>query len=369
MTTFAFTLINWALVTLVTICFINLYLALKVKEKSALETVINWAIWFLSIHAVYVLIVSTFFHRLPYLDWAAPFGLVYGPLYFLGVQSTIHHRLSRRKTILHFIPFLIFLAIFVAGIPSAADPHAYNAQLIRQYLYKVTAVSFISYSLLGAYLSRRNQFHRSLLVGILGKASFMLLLASFIYFAQETYRTGSYWAYSLPRLSVYSLLILFALLIFNHKVTLLRKAVALDRPPEDEAKAAHRSVEKRSYAKSALSKTALQHYQEKLETCIHDEQLFLDASLTIERLGDHLNIPKHHLSQVFNTQIGKSFTSYMNEARINFACRLLEQESNTPIEQLAYQSGFNSKVSFYRQFKNKLGCTPSEYQRTVKSRE
>ena len=52
----------------------------------------------------------------------------------------------------------------------------------------------------------------------------------------------------------------------------------------------------------------------------------------------------------------------MNKYRVEYACMMLaDADEDIFIEDVAYKSGFNSKVSFNRHFKNIAGCTPKEY--------
>lgn len=70
----------------------------------------------------------------------------------------------------------------------------------------------------------------------------------------------------------------------------------------------------------------------------------------------------HHLTQLFNVHLGENFNQYINKFRVNHACELLKNNDEMlSIEQIAFNSGFNSKVSFNRHFKNLLGDTPKEY--------
>ncbi len=65
-------------------------------------------------------------------------------------------------------------------------------------------------------------------------------------------------------------------------------------------------------------------------------------------------------SRFFKRVNRKTFTKYINEIRIGYACRLLiENKSN--ITAICYDSGFNNISNFNRQFKNITKMSPSEY--------
>jgi AraC-like DNA-binding protein len=65
-------------------------------------------------------------------------------------------------------------------------------------------------------------------------------------------------------------------------------------------------------------------------------------------------------SRYFKLKTGKTLIRYINEMRISYACKLL-QENSQSISQVCYESGFNNISNFNRFFKEKMGVTPSDY--------
>lgn len=57
-----------------------------------------------------------------------------------------------------------------------------------------------------------------------------------------------------------------------------------------------------------------------------------------------------------------SFSEYINRKRIEHATRLIEQNPNLLLADIATMSGFSSISAFYRNFKLYKHCSPSEYQ-------
>lgn len=119
------------------------------------------------------------------------------------------------------------------------------------------------------------------------------------------------------------------------------------------------------YQKSLIPDSAMDLYEEKLEKLIKDK-VFQDIELSLEGLAKQIDAPKHHLTQLFNIRKKKTFNQYINGLRIECACELLKQNpTGYSIEEIAYECGFNSKVSFNRNFKNITSITPSEYRRRL----
>lgn len=62
----------------------------------------------------------------------------------------------------------------------------------------------------------------------------------------------------------------------------------------------------------------------------------------------------------FRHKTNKTFTNFVNEIRIGYACELLIN-SNDDISNIAFLSGFNNFTSFNKNFKKFTKVTPSEY--------
>lgn len=121
--------------------------------------------------------------------------------------------------------------------------------------------------------------------------------------------------------------------------------------------------EKEKYKNREIDKKTLQLIEQKFSLIV-DKELFLNPNFTLEDAAKELKITKHILSQYVNEILGKSFSSLIREYRVEKAKQLLETETNYTIESLGYDSGFNSKSTFFTAFKKITGSTPAEYQRS-----
>lgn len=121
--------------------------------------------------------------------------------------------------------------------------------------------------------------------------------------------------------------------------------------------------EGRKYQKSSLSEDIALHYQQRLETAMQKERLFLDKEIGLADLADHLGMSGHHLSQIINERFGQSFYDFVNGMRIDEAKRLLRDEAqiSQSIASIAFATGFNSLSAFNAAFKRMTGKTPSQF--------
>jgi AraC-like DNA-binding protein len=121
------------------------------------------------------------------------------------------------------------------------------------------------------------------------------------------------------------------------------------------------------YAKSGLSDSSLKIVVQDLEKLMNSEMLYLQAELSLADISKKLKIPRHHLTQALNTQVGKNFYTYINEFRVETVIESLKKPENRQFTVLAIalESGFNSKSTFNSVFKKITGLTPSEFIRQL----
>ena len=72
-----------------------------------------------------------------------------------------------------------------------------------------------------------------------------------------------------------------------------------------------------------------------------------------------------YLSRYFRKIVGISYNSYVNHSRLSHACYLMEN-SDIPIIDCCYESGYTSLRTFNRNFKAYYNLTPIEYRRSIK---
>ena len=84
--------------------------------------------------------------------------------------------------------------------------------------------------------------------------------------------------------------------------------------------------------------------------------------ITLKQLAKILSFSPNYLGYLFKTQLGISFTEYLNNMRLNYACGLL-QSSDFLVKEIAFLSGFNSVTYFVQLFKRKMEMTPKEYKK------
>lgn len=95
------------------------------------------------------------------------------------------------------------------------------------------------------------------------------------------------------------------------------------------------------------------------------ERMHLDPELTLKRLAAELEMPEKVLSFVLNEGVGSSYRDYINGLRVEEAKAQLADPSRAErsVLVIATDSGFGSKATFNRIFKQFTGRTPTEYRK------
>ena len=130
-------------------------------------------------------------------------------------------------------------------------------------------------------------------------------------------------------------------------------------PPEESP---NESKKYRSSVTSSIASDVLNNLTELLGA-----GLYKDSTLSLRKLASRLKTSNHHLSQIINEQTQGNYYELINRYRIAEAKRLLRETEMNVID-ITYEVGFNSKSSFYTEFKRQSGLTPGQYKKVKLNR-
>ncbi|TYB79092.1 AraC family transcriptional regulator [Bizionia myxarmorum] len=89
--------------------------------------------------------------------------------------------------------------------------------------------------------------------------------------------------------------------------------------------------------------------------------------ITLDAVADVSNMTKNAFCKYFKKRTNKTYFQFLNELRIENACRLMLSQPDDAISEIAYQSGFNNISNFNRQFKMIKGKSPNNYRKNPSS--
>lgn len=93
---------------------------------------------------------------------------------------------------------------------------------------------------------------------------------------------------------------------------------------------------------------------------------FRRQDLKISEVATRVNMSDSAFSHFFKKSTNKSFTQFLIDLRIGYACKLLI-ETEDSISEIGYQC-FNNLTNFNRLFKKHRSCTPFEYRKFYKEK-
>lgn len=292
------------------------------------------------------------------------------PLFFLYCQSFFRPALQWRDS-LHFLPFLVITylyapAIFLSGAdklalmstPSEVSskgsflitigiflPWFFSGQII---VYASCILRKLNNKWRGAGLANNAQLQWLKVLDLL----FLLYgLLMFLYYVMVSLDIGG-----IQKDYYISAVICVAIYAISY--------VGMINPSLLNGELLLAKIAQPKYAKNRMSDAYLQQIATRLKEQVSTNRSLLNADTTLDSFAQQLAIPKHHITQALNLEIGQSFYQFLNSHRIAYACLLLEQLSpGENIKTVMYASGFNNRVSFNENFKKQMGMTASQYLR------
>jgi AraC-like DNA-binding protein len=304
-----------------------------------------------------------------------PFDFVVAQLFYLYVRSLTEERPRlRRRDLLHFVPAalcVLYLApYYLAGAEYKLGVQQSLEGLNWYYARTATAIPLALVYVLAAVRRVVRHFREArrgeTAVGRHAAAQLRLLV----------YFVSGLWVVALLRLALdfYDPAFLTytnALLPLGATGFVYALAFLALREPQSlgdtnaAADGAAAATPARKYERSALTPERADAFLKRLLDVMESEKPYTDGELTLPRLASRLSVSTHHLSQVINERLNRSFTDFVNSYRVEEAKRRLVDPAvgHYSLLAIAEEVGFNSKSAFNAAFKKQTGITPSEFRK------
>jgi len=118
-----------------------------------------------------------------------------------------------------------------------------------------------------------------------------------------------------------------------------------------------------TYSTSTLSNVDCDLYLDKLNALMAIDKVYENNELDLQSLASQINLSSHQLSELINTRLGKGFSRYMRELRVDAAKKMLLDESSASVLSVGLSVGFTSQSNFYDAFREITGMTPGKYRK------
>ncbi len=105
----------------------------------------------------------------------------------------------------------------------------------------------------------------------------------------------------------------------------------------------------------------------KLDSCMSEQQPFLQPECNLASVSKCIEVPVHHLAYYFREAKGQSFNDYRNALRVDHAKKLIREgkTKEMTLEGIGLSSGFSTRNTFFNAFKKIEGISPGAYSSKV----
>lgn len=352
------------------IAFFSAFLILgKAKKQTADYLLATW-FFIIGIHLIFfVLFYSGQFSNFPYLlGLDIPVPLIHGPMLYLYILYLTGRQPNRYNWLLHFVPAIItyiyLINYFILTSQEKVHIYEYGTTAYRIFR-KIIKVVIISSGILYVILS------------ILAVRQYKKQISDLY---SNTEKINLNWSYYLITgialiwiavilkneiliFTLVSLFIIVAAYFGISRVGILEFASKQSDITEEKQTEQNDDIVAVKYQKTFAGEDAIQDIYKKLTYQMEHEKLYKDPELNLNHVAALLGIQPNILSQTINSVENKNFYDYINRQRIEEFKRIvvLPENQKFTILSLAFESGFNSKTSFNRNFKKYMDSSPREF--------
>ena len=361
-------------------CLLILLILFRSRNKGRSQYIllaIFFFLFFVPLTAYAELHQLTFLQAIAFL-FADSIGFALGPLLYLYIKSLYQEEdFSLRKFWVHLLP-LIFYLLFIS-FPRWMDiwmPDAFPqyVQLMDKFepLLQVQAFYLMGYCiaslrLLSSYRKLLKQNFSELQEKELSWVSYLLIgliltLSINLVFALLSYFHGPY-SFN-PNFFTDTALILLIFYLGYYGST--QAPVFFPAYVFEEAENEQQEISgNKSHHLSNASKDEVEKLKSALEKGLKEDKLFLKEDLSLGELAEHIGTTDKKLSALLNQVLNLNFFELINEHRVEEVKRKMQDPdfAHYTLLAIAFESGFKSKTSFNRIFKQKTGLSPSAYKK------
>ncbi|RDY60907.1 helix-turn-helix domain-containing protein [Flagellimonas nanhaiensis] len=333
---------------------------------------------FIFIHSFFILNISIssanymFEYPHTYLmsTWAS---FLYGPLLFFYFKKTTQKYNFKRVDLLHLLPTIVlsaYLAVTIYSIPfegkrdlmlsrilNGLNPQDSDKLILLVFL-KIASLTIYGYFIWRVYYKSKK---KKLLQGK------NQIWQKNIYYIHIFY-VLTYSAYGIIIINGLTTGFLFHIPVIAMATMVLYVGYSANIQP-DVFNGAYAYTNRLfpKYEKSGLTPSLSIELKENLLHLFANEKIYKENNINLDMVAKRLNTTRHNASQIINEHFNVSFHELVNTYRIKEAKELLldDKSQRLNIINIAYEVGYNNKVTFNKAFKKDTQLTPSQYQRNI----
>ena len=278
-------------------------------------------------------------------------AMAVGPLFLLFFSSTVDPSFKLKPShAIHFVPLLIIALELLTETFVLNIDYSIIASFAFYTVWTATKLNHSSNTY--QHLGPRKEAAFKWMVGL------VVLLATYTLCEVLIYLDVIDWQ------SLSNSESLLATLSLNVLVCIIALSAALQRPSPFDWLYTYGSTNSRPFA---ISNTECHDISSRFASLVDSEVLYTREGQSVTAVARRLGISSRALSESIKRTYGESYLSFMNRRRATKAKELLESTPRRPMFDVMMDSGFRSKSTFNKVFKEFQGQTPSEYRDSVET--
>jgi AraC-like DNA-binding protein len=111
---------------------------------------------------------------------------------------------------------------------------------------------------------------------------------------------------------------------------------------------------------STFTKEQYQYSSRRIQNVFDYMNNNFNKQISLSSVSKIANMPDPSFSRFIKQHTGYTFIDSLNEIRLGHVSRMLIDTTHS-VAEIAYNCGFNNMANFNRTFKNKKGCTPTQF--------
>ncbi|CAN7304082.1 helix-turn-helix domain-containing protein [Pseudoduganella sp. LjRoot289] len=113
----------------------------------------------------------------------------------------------------------------------------------------------------------------------------------------------------------------------------------------------------------AYRQLTLEPYKDKEKASVlrYIASSYIDPEMDLDTVVEATGANRHKINELLKSELGMTFTGYLNKLRLTEASRLLTEKSSAAVSEIAYMVGYANVPYFNKLFKDEFGCTPKSF--------
>lgn len=345
--------------------FIAVVLNLRKKGDTIANLLISLFVLFHSFFMIHLcLFLTKYNYNFPHsLYITTSFSFLYGPLLYFYFRRISEKYKFKVVDMLHLVPtiilFLYFLPIYSLSSEDKLQLLYNRDEILHSTLTTIVILKYLSLIVYGYLVFRvyqRNLFKKT-------KPHFQILRWQKNIMILNIVYIISYLIYGIALMKIVTTNILLYPQIFSMAIIVLYVGYVAYVQPKVFSKKYLFNELFLKYQKSGLTSGFSHELKEQLLHLLIEEKVYKINNINLNMLSERLGTSRHNISQVINEHFDLNFFNLINKYRIKEAQQIFKKDShnNLNIIDVAYDVGFNNKVTFNKAFKEETKLTPTQF--------